>query len=445
MSNESDRKHELHEIFHQAWTAWGPWQTEVKKDLMAYAGNPWTAEDRKIAAKRNKELMSFPQLRRCVKFVTGYEREHRLSIMFDPQENGDTETASQMTNVGIWAMQHRNNYHVISDAFEGALKTGMNLVNVYNDRNANTRFARFMYNQFVLDPSFTRVDLEDCRYGIMRKYICKADAKMLLPGKEGFVDKIDSTQGGGEELFTNYPQPEIFGEKLLYYDEFQQRDTQKRNIVILRVKREPNGQWVPGMSEVVFKGTKEKLKETIRIIVMKGYPPNMVSVVERYEPTIKVTNYLNGEEVNSSIDPYGLDDFSFCPIVCYLDPEQDKMEDKVVSFIHPLVTSQRAADKRMMAMISWFEQQAGSGLDYEANTLVDERDAMITGSGHPRQFKKGAIENARYRDRTVPGIPAGAMELWDSISSSIHKMANINEEMFGMPANDNVRVAGVLA
>lgn len=445
MSNEADRKHDLHEVFHQAWTAWGPWQTSVKRDLRAYAGNPWTAKDREIAKKRNKELMSFPQLRRCVKFLTGYEREHRLSIIYDPQENGDTVTASQLTNVGIWSMQHKNNYHVISDAFEGALKTGINLINVYNDRNSNTRFARFMYNQFVLDPSFTRVDLEDCRYGIMRKYISKADAKMILPGKESLINGIDSTQGGGEELFTNYPRPELFGEKLLYYDEFQQRETVLRNIVMLKVRLDPRTQrWVPGMTEVVFKGTKEKLKETIRQIVQKGYPPNMVSVVKRYEPTVKVTRYLNGREVGDAIDPYGLDDFSFVPVVCYLDPEQDTMVDKVVSFIHPLVTSQRAADKRMMAMISWFEQQAGSGLDYEQGALVDERDAMVTGSGHPRQFKKGAIEKAKYRDRTVPGIPAGAMELWESISSSIPQMANINPTMFGQPANDNVRVAGFL-
>jgi hypothetical protein len=117
-------------------------------------------------------------------------------------EGGDLETASQLNMVALWALQWQNGYHVASDAFEGALKTGMNLLNIYNDRNLNTHFERFMYNQFLVDPAFTRVDLADCHFGIMRKYVTGEAAKMLLPGKESLIEtmlKQDASQGTSQK------------------------------------------------------------------------------------------------------------------------------------------------------------------------------------------------------------------------------------------------------
>jgi len=430
---ENDRKSELKEAYDQGWASWGPWQASVKTDLKAYGGDPWSSKDKLNAKMRGVELMTIPQLRRCVKWVTGYEREHRLAIIYDPQEGGDEQTASQLSAAAMWSMQLKNGYNTISDGFEGALKTGINLINLYNDRNFNTRFGRFMYNQFILDPTFSRVDLEDCQWGIMRKYITKSQAKMLLPGKESEIDNLEAS--GAETMFSNYPQPKLYGEKLHAFDEFQQRTVEKRKIIILK----------PTMEEIVFKGSKRELEELMRIWFERGIPPEMISVVERWEPTIRVTDYLDGQEVINAIDPFGIDDFSFTPIVCYLDAEQDSMVMKLQGLIHGLVDSQKASDKRMMSIISWMESQAGAGMDFEENTLVDERDSLVTGSGHPRQFKKNAIRESRYRDRTVPSFPPGMLDVWNSINQGIPKIVNINEEMFGMPANGNLKVAGVLA
>ncbi len=171
MATERDRKKEYDEAYNQAWAGFGAWQTNVKKDLRSYLGDPWTSADKHRLNKQRRDIMSFPLLRRNVKWISGWQSRHRLSLKFDPIENADEQTASQLTAAGLWVMQYGNGYQIISKAFEGALKTGLNLVNVYNDRNSNTKFDQFFYNQFLLDPTFTRVDLEDCHYGILRKHI----------------------------------------------------------------------------------------------------------------------------------------------------------------------------------------------------------------------------------------------------------------------------------
>jgi len=432
MATEHDRKSDFDAAYQQAASHWSGWQAVARSDLRVYAGDPWNGEDRRIAKARNRELLSFPQLRRVVKWLAGYERDHRLSITYDPMEGGDLETASQLNMVALWALQLCNGYNVVSDAFEGALKTGINLVNVYNDRNINTRFERFMYHQFLLDPTFTRVDLQDCHYGILRKYVDAAAAKMLLPGKESF---IDSLTGGQDEKFTNYPRPAMYGEKLLAYDEFQKKVTRKRYVLTI----------VPTQDELVF-DTKKQVEMTLRRMLEAGINPNILTVRQRWDPTVEVDVFLNGNEVSHAIDPFGLDDFSFAPIVAYFDPDCERSEQALQSVIRQLIDAQKAADKKMMSMIAWIEQQAGAGLDYEQGALVDDNDAYVTGSGKPRLFNKGALENNRARDRVVPDIPQGVFQLWNELGEDILKRAGYNPDMMGYPQGQgNVRVSGGLA
>ncbi|MHC4344726.1 MAG: portal protein [Planctomycetota bacterium] len=438
MATQRDRQKDFDEAYQQSWAHWSRWQQQARSDLTVYAGDPWTAQDKRLAKLTNRELMSFPQLRRVVKWLTGWEREHRLSITYDPMENGDMETASQLNMVALWALQWQNGYHVASDAFEGALKTGMNLLNIYNDRNLNTCFERFMYNQFLLDPTFTRVDLKDCHFGIMRKYVTGDAARMLLPGKESLINtmlKQDTSQGTSQK-FSLYRKPSLYGRKLLSYDEFQQRDTRKVFTLIFR----PTGEEVPFQK-------RGNLEDYIRRMVMAGAPPEMLTVRQDWIPTVTVSVFLNEKEVSHSTDPFDVGDFSFVPVIAYFDPDMEHSDEQVQSVIRGHVDSQRASDRMMIAMKSWVEQQAGAGLDYEQGALMDDEDAFTTGSGKPRVFTKGALENNRARDRVVPDIPLGMFKLFEEQGDGLLKRIGIAPDMIGFPSGSkgNVRVSGGLA
>ncbi|KKL56439.1 hypothetical protein LCGC14_2245390, partial [marine sediment metagenome] len=378
MATERDRESDFKEAYDQSMAAFGAWQQLAKNDLKVYLGDPWTPKDKLRFIKEKREAMSFPLIRRIVKWISGYERDNMLSIRFDPIEGGDDNTAEQFTTINTWVMSHRNGYNTRSDGFEGCLKAGMNLINVYNDRNSDTSLDRFGYNQFLLDPTFTRRDLQDCHYGMMRKYITKDDAKMLLPGKESFINKLgtgtDSGTIGQDDKFPYYPRPMLYGDKLLAYDEFQQRTTIEQKIILIK----------PLNKEIIWKGSKAALDRQIQLLVQQGLPPEMLSVISRWTDTVEISTFLEGQETSNGIDLFGIGDLSFTPIIAYFDPDFDRMEMKLQSVVRGLVDSQRAADKRMMSMMAMFEQQVGAGLDYEEDALVDDEDAFTTGSGKPR-------------------------------------------------------------
>ena len=85
-----------------------------------------------LPAFRRRQF-NFNRIRRVCNLITGYQRQHRLSTVVTPIENSDDVTADQMSKIMIWANQRGNVLETISEAFEGALTTGMNLLSVWMD------------------------------------------------------------------------------------------------------------------------------------------------------------------------------------------------------------------------------------------------------------------------------------------------------------------------
>lgn len=436
MSSERDRKEELKEAYNQAWSSFSTYQSQAERDIRAVNKHAWTEKDLATMVRQKRDPMSFQLIRRNINWISGYQREHLLSIKFDPVEGADEVTAGQFTELATWAFQRSNYYYTSSEAFEFALKGGINLINAYNDGEGDTNFDRYAYNQFVLDPTFRSRTLKDCQYGILRKHINQSEAKILLPGKEAHINSLSETDVNQDEMFTNYQRPTLYGSKLLAYDEFQQRTTKSQKYVLIK----------PTNTEILWPGTKAELKAIIEYLTQGlGIPAEFITTITRPARTVEVTAYLNGEEMWTEIDPFGIGDFSFTPMIAYFDPDAKDFVDKIQGVARLLVDSQRASDKRAMSMTSIFEQQAGAGLDYEEGALVDDDDAFATQHGQPRLFAKDAVSGQKYKDRIIPDIPGGMFQLHEIFDKNMPKMININEEMFGVPPKGKMQIAGMLA
>jgi len=441
LGTEKNREQELKEAYDEGFAAFGTFQKVAKNDLKACIEHAWTPQDIIKAGKQKRELKTFPMIHRVVNWISGYQREHQLSPKYEPVENADDMTAGQLTEIALWVYQYANAYHTISDAFEFSLKTGINLINVYNDRNMNTKFDRFAYNQFIIDPNFRRRDLKDCHYGIMRRHVTRQAAEMLFPGQEKFIAKLVDESGtkvqeGNSEMFPNFARPVLLGNKLLAVDEFQQRTTKRRKSLIIR----------PTNQEIEWTGTNAELDRLLQTLIGEmGMPASLISVISRHYDTVDVTSYLEGQEVMTSRDPYGIGDFSFTPVIAYFNPDHDRMEIKVQSIVRSLVDSQRASDSRMMSMTSVFDQQAGVGVDAEEGAFVDDEDLFATEPGRSRLLTKDAIAQNRYKDRVINDIPAGMFQLHDMFNKMMPLMVNVNEDMFGQAPKGNMQIAGFLS
>jgi hypothetical protein len=434
-TDRSDIEKEYDEAYSHAWHAFGPWQSDAKKDIQAALGDIWTAEERQKLKLRGSDVLSIPLIRPIVKWVAGFQADHRKGIKYDPIEGGDVATAHDFTEVNTGVIQRNKGYNVISKAFEHALNTGLCLVDVFNNLNSDTCLDHYFYNQFLLDPSWTKLDLSDCNYMMMRKFVTKEQAKILLP--EDFsrdINKVDDDKVQSDGKFTNLTAPVQFGHKMFSYDQFQQRTTKEEIIIILR----QSGKQVP------WKRTKAELDEFIPALIQAtGMPPESISTITRTVPTIKVSSFLNSKHVQTEIDPFGIGDYSATPIQCFYTPEYDRMEWKLQGMVRSLKDIQRAETKRILASVAWFENSAGNGLDFEENTLVDEEDAFKTGIG-PRKFQEGKLDGAR--DRVTPPLPGGMLELHSILTDLMPKTVNVNPDMMGLPPDAGAaQISGLLS
>lgn len=436
MPEQTDREKDFLDAYNQAWSVWGPWQSKAKEDIGAFLGVCLTDAEKNKLKLQGRDVLEFQFIRRVINWVSGYQSDHRSSVIYEPTEDSDETTANQLTRLGFWAMARSHGYEKISTAFQHSLKAGMCLVNCYNDQQLNSNLDLFYYNRFLLDPYFTQIDLSDCHYGILCKHITEEDALMLFPQeKHALIRDIMAENGPVANKFPNYTVPTLYGKRKHSLYEFQQRSTKEYYSVSLNTTGE----------EVDWAGTKAQLDDMITMVVQAGYPQDMISVQRKIKPTVNVTHILNGKEINFAKDPFGYGDFSFTPVVGYWDPEYDDMWLKCQGIVRGLKDHQRAETKKVLSMIAMFEQHIGSGLDYEQGALVDDEDAFKTGSGTPRVFTSGSIAGNRARDRVVPDIPSGMITLYEILDRMGPKIAGFNEEMFGIPSNDNLKIAGILA
>ena len=184
-----------------------------------------------------KRNFNFNRIRRVVNMVSGYQRQHRKSTVCTPIESSKQQTADQLTKCIFHANSRDNVLQTISEAFEGALTTGMNLLSCWMDYrtdpvNGDMRIDNVSYNGYLIDPYFKKMDLSDCNNIWTRKYLSRAQVKCLIPGREGEIEGLPGW-GNRDGKFMFLPESYNYGmQDLLIYDEFWYLDQRKQKILV---------------------------------------------------------------------------------------------------------------------------------------------------------------------------------------------------------------------
>jgi hypothetical protein len=157
-----------------------------------------------LPANRRKQF-NFNHIRKIVQMISGTQRRNRKSTIVTPVENGDQITADQFTKIMMWINNQEYMLDTVSDAFLGALITGMNLLQVWVDYrsdpvNGNIKIDNCSYNSFLIDPFFKKSDLSDCNAIWKRSFLTKRECVSLMPDKEDeILGLITNDSGTGRD------------------------------------------------------------------------------------------------------------------------------------------------------------------------------------------------------------------------------------------------------
>ncbi len=424
----------MNEVYEQNSSQWLQFMYEGDIDTRFAAGDQ-EAIYNYIATNHNyynRNQINFNLIRTIRNMISGHQRKTRKTSIVIPQELNDQQTADQLSDLLIWAMNKSDCYSAISKCFEGGITSGMNLLGLYMDYtddpvNGDIKVSTVSYNAFLIDPFFKKLDLSDCNYLWTRKWLSKNQIKTLLPGREDEIDSL-SVSGNRDGKFPYMPQSlNYFARYFLAYDEFWYLDSKIEPLIL----DQNTGETMPWK-----KGEGENLD-----LFLSQYP--QLKKIEKRVPTVKLAIVVNNKVFYNGANPFNINNYPFVPFVGYFEPEIPYFHIRIQGIVRDLRDAQWSYNRRMRLNLDYLEAGISRGVKYVEDALVDPEDAFLSGAGRAIPIKKGHSLD-EVREIPPPQIPASWFQEIEKLQSDMLKISGVNEELLGSADDDKAGVLSVL-
>lgn len=411
---------------------WG----EADTDTRFHAGDQtlWNDLYGNLPANR-KRSFNFNRIRRVVNMISGHQRRNRKSIICIPVENADEETADQFSKILMWINKQEGVLETISEAFEGALVTGMNLLQVWVDYRSdpisgNIKVDNCSYNSFLIDPYFRKTDLSDCNAIWKRSFLTKRECISLLPDKtDEILGLIGLDSGTGRDgKFQFMPESYNYGMKnLLTYDEFYYRDYRTQKMLV----DTETGECLEWNAQ-----DEDRLE-----LFLQTYPS--VTMIEQEIPTVRLAIVVQGKVMYDGPNPMGIDSYPFIPVLAYYAPQMPYFPWRIQGVVRGLRDAQYLYNRRRIIELDILESQINSGWIYKENALVNPADVFLSGQGRGLALKMDA-SMADVQQIVAPQIPPSMIQLSELLAKEISEVSGVNEELLGSATDDKAGVLSML-
>lgn len=436
----NDRVNKFNQFFYDAYRTWGVYYAAAFRDLRMYAGDQWTQVEKTSLEQQKRMVLVLNKVRRVINLYSGYERENRLSTVCAPIEDSDEDTADLLSDVMLYVYDKGDAHHVISEAFEHSLKTGLAIVGIYIDYstdkvNGNIRFYWKPFNALMLDPYFTKRDLSDCDQASTRDLLSRDQVKCMLPWIDPSI--IDNIPTGIRDnkyqylgIYRQYNSTYI-AKNLLTYDQYWVRINKPQKYLV---------DLDTGVTQE-WNGTKEE-EEKIREAIAQN---EQVQIINSYKRTVELNIIVGGRLLYSGPDPTGLDTFPFVALIAYFEPLLDTIELKIQGLVRSIYDAQRQYNRRHSQIIDLMESVINTGWISKNGAVVDPTMLLQSGQSRNVVLNDGFDVNADIREINAPQVPPGYLQYQDIIDKNIMEIPGGSEELLGISSTGDSQVSGRLA
>jgi hypothetical protein len=410
--------------------------SEADTDTRFHAGDQtaWNDVYGNLPSNRRRQF-SFNRIRRVINMISGYQRRNRKSTIVSPVENADSDSADQFTKVLLWVANQEGMLETISEAFEGALVTGMNFLHLWMDYrqdpiSGNIRIDKCSYNSFLVDPYFRKHDLSDCNFLWKRSFLTKREVISLLPDQSEEVLGLmgNDTGTGRDGKFQFMPESYNYGMKnLLTYDEYYYRDFRTQR-VLADVKTGETMEW--------------RIDDDAKLrSFLRAYPE--VVVLEQEIPTVRLAIVVQGKVMYDGPNPMGIDSYPLVPVLGYYAPQMPYFEWRVQGVVRGLRDAQYLYNRRKVIELDILESQITSGFKYKENALVNPKDVFLQGQGRGLALKEEA-QMSDVEQIVAPQIPPSMIQLSEILGREVQEISCVNEELLGSAEDSKAGILSML-
>ena len=431
LADHQDIIQDFGQNYERAYQLWNTYYAEAYKDLSYYLGNQWSLEELSYLNNQRRSSFTYNKIRRIVNLVQGYQRKNRLSTIVSPIENSSDVTAEIQSDVMQYVMQSSDGYECISNAFKGALTTGMSFISPWLDYRSDPvsgdiRFHHDEWNSVILDPFLTKKDLSDCSFIARRKFLSRTEVISLLPDKQDEIEALP--WGTRDDKFTYMPYARQWGmQRLLNYNEYWRTKWETKEVLVDMESGE----------------TKEWDGDRKRLHLFRKMFPQL-EVIKKPVRSVELGIIVEGQLMYYGKDPNGLNDYPFVPFFAIFEPSYDLYTWKIQSLVRIVRDPQTELNKRRSKMVDLIDNQLNSGWIAKTNSVSNPSSMYKSGQGQVVWLKPEA-QMTDVQRLQAPEIPASMFQLEAEFEKDIMEIAGVNSELFGMADSDKVETAGILS
>lgn len=379
-----------------------------------------------------QKKLSFNIIPRHVNMICGRQRQMRKStIVIGTHEEADQE-AEDYTELTLFSERKEGAQEYISEAFEGAITTGLNFLHLFPQYTNDPYSGDFSLDSvsflnILCDPNWKKMDLSDCAYLWRRRWVNRESAINLMPGRENEIKNM-RPMGIKDGKFPL--QAELVGlnvSNLMPYDEFYFQDTREATMILDPISGE----------SYEFKQRPWEPEDTLDRILAKE---PWLKVHKTRKPTVKLSIALNNRELYLGPNLLGIDRYPMVPVVGYHEPDMP-YSYKFRGIVRDLRDPQWLYNRVKVIQLEMMESQPNSGWIYPVDAITDERAFRQTLNGVLIPLKKGHTHD-EIRKIESAHIDDSIFQLSQNLLEDFSKITGVNEELLGASEDDQ---AGILA
>lgn len=376
----------------------------------------------------------FNLIMRHINMVEGYQRAHRKSTITLPIFQNDS--LSDDYNQALKWCENRDGFQeYFSQAFGGALDTGLTLLHLYPDYTLDPISGdlftdQVAYNNFLIDPYWRKMDFTDCQFIWRRRWVTRNAAKALLPGRDKEIDKMQPSSMKDGRFPLQAELINLDTHRLFTYDEIHYRSTREAKVIVDPISGEAI-EW-----EESKDGVEDELDQVLR------HQP-WLKVKKMQIPTVKLCIQLGGRVVYDGDNLLHIDNYPFVPMVCYHEPDIQTYQWRIMGMVRNMRDSQYLYNLRKVIELDILQSQINSGWIYPVDVVTDPKAFRQSGQGFLIPLKTGHTPQEIQRI-DPPSIPQSMIELSRNLSEDMTKISGVNEELLGAATDDKAGILSML-
>ncbi len=386
-------------------------------DTLFYAGSQ-TFVNRyfNFAPTTSYQQYYFNLCQQPINMITGYQRQHRKSIMYQNIDGSDAQTTDQYTKLMTSIASRGAIHEQFSKACELSAVSGMVMLQPYLDfqgddqAQGELKLKIWEYNAFLVDPYFREPDMSDAQFIWCQEYISKKEAEERFPDK---LENIAPMAGTPQRYGSFYFLPENYN--------MARNDLMVLSYVWYKWKTKKKRLYSDKRKQFFdFGGGDEQLDQ-----ILQSVPDLEVVTVE--VPCWKLAVVLNEQLMFQGDNPLGDIGPPMIPVYWNYEPHINYYDLRVRSLIRTMRDPQFLFNYKVITNNDIVSATINAGWKRKVGAVANEDNLKKSGQGWDVIINEGY--DMTDCEKLIPSaVPESDLALAQQMDDLIWKVAGVNME-----------------